>query len=190
MSSGFIPLKCLEQTMKETTRHRTVVLLNADYTILHFIPMKRAMNLFVSGKIDIEETHGNKIIHPKLGVGFPSIVRMKDYIYVPYNKRRLAPKKKRILTRDNWRCQYCDKALTKLNGTIDHVVPKANPKYPGHIWTNVVACCGSCNNRKGARTPEEAGMKLARTPFAPNLQDLVFGDKPNLMNKISELKSK
>ena len=31
-------------------------------------------------------------------------------------------------------------------------------------WENLVACCLSCNNRKGSRTPEDAGMKLARTP--------------------------
>jgi len=27
-----------------------------------------------------------------------------------------------------------------------------------------VACCNPCNNRKGNRTPDESGMKLARQP--------------------------
>src|SRR5207237_977791 len=31
-------------------------------------------------------------------------------------------------------------------------------------WENVVACCYRCNNSKGGRTPEEAGLKLARRP--------------------------
>ena len=31
-------------------------------------------------------------------------------------------------------------------------------------WENLVACCHHCNNRKGSRTPEEAGMKLTRQP--------------------------
>jgi len=31
-------------------------------------------------------------------------------------------------------------------------------------WENLVTCCHDCNNRKGNRTPEEAGMKLLRLP--------------------------
>ena len=27
-----------------------------------------------------------------------------------------------------------------------------------------MACCHRCNNRKGCRTPEEAGMRLSRPP--------------------------
>jgi len=30
--------------------------------------------------------------------------------------------------------------------------------------TMMVACCNPCNNRKGNRTPDESGMKLARQP--------------------------
>jgi 5-methylcytosine-specific restriction endonuclease McrA len=31
-------------------------------------------------------------------------------------------------------------------------------------WDNLVACCHGCNNRKGSRMPEEAGMRLIRHP--------------------------
>ncbi len=174
--------------MKKDSTSKAIVLLNADYSILHFIPLKRAMNLYVAGKIEIEKSDDTRMIHPKLNFGFPKIVRMKEYIYVPHNKKTLAPKKKRVLTRDSYECQYCRKKLTKLNGTIDHVIPKSNFNYPGHIWTNVVACCSPCNNKKGARTPEEAGFKLARKPFSPDLQSLVFEDRPDLLQDILELK--
>src|SRR5665213_1458946 len=33
-----------------------------------------------------------------------------------------------------------------------------------NTWENLVACCFACNNRKGGRTPDEAGMPLARYP--------------------------
>nr|WP_197704355.1 hypothetical protein [Jatrophihabitans sp. GAS493] len=31
----------------------------------------------------------------------------------------------------------------------------------------LVACCARCNGRKRDRTPEQAGMKLLVTPYAP-----------------------
>jgi 5-methylcytosine-specific restriction endonuclease McrA len=31
-------------------------------------------------------------------------------------------------------------------------------------WENLVACCYACNNSKGDRTPEEAGIELSRRP--------------------------
>ena len=38
----------------------------------------------------------------------------------------------------------------------------------GDLWLltgeNLVACCHPCNNRKGNRTPDEAGFKLQRAP--------------------------
>jgi len=36
-------------------------------------------------------------------------------------------------------------------------------------WENLVACCHSCNRKKGNRTPTEAGMKLMKEPRPFNL---------------------
>jgi 5-methylcytosine-specific restriction endonuclease McrA len=50
--------------------------------------------------------------------------------------------------------------------TVDHVVPKI---YGGaDTWENLVAACLKCNNSKGNRTPEQAGMKLRKKPRRPN----------------------
>jgi 5-methylcytosine-specific restriction endonuclease McrA len=46
--------------------------------------------------------------------------------------------------------------------TLDHVIPRSRAGETA--WENLVACCHRCNNRKGNRTPEEAGMKLLRPP--------------------------
>src|SRR5207249_4042783 len=46
--------------------------------------------------------------------------------------------------------------------TLDHVVPRSRGGRSS--WENLVACCYQCNNSKGDRTPEEAGLKLARRP--------------------------
>jgi len=60
----------------------------------------------------------------------------------------------RILKRDNFTCGYCSKPAN----TVDHIIPRLHggTDEPG----NLVAACKSCNSRKWARTPEEAGMEL------------------------------
>ena len=34
-------------------------------------------------------------------------------------------------------------------------------------WQNLVAACLACNQSKGGRTPEQAGMRLKRVPRGP-----------------------
>jgi len=59
-----------------------------------------------------------------------------------------------VLRRDNWRCQYCGKKAT----TVDHIVPRCQGGPT--TWSNLAACCLSCNQFKSGRSPEQAGMKL------------------------------
>ncbi len=54
--------------------------------------------------------------------------------------------------------------------TIDHVTPKSQGGT--NEWTNLVACCKKCNQRKGARTPKEANMNLCRKPFQPHYTEI------------------
>jgi hypothetical protein len=63
------------------------------------------------------------------------------------------PKRLRILERDGYACTYCNADLTYNNMTIDHVVPRC--QGGGDEYTNLVACCASCNSSKGGRTPEQ-----------------------------------
>jgi len=66
-----------------------------------------------------------------------------------------------VLRRDRYRCAYCGQTGT----TLDHVVPKSRGGRT--TWTNCVAACASCNERKANRTPEEAGMRLDTVPRRP-----------------------
>jgi 5-methylcytosine-specific restriction endonuclease McrA len=47
----------------------------------------------------------------------------------------------------------------------DHVLPRVRGGRTE--WENIVTSCYACNDRKGSRTPEEAGMKLLRKPSKP-----------------------
>jgi hypothetical protein len=48
---------------------------------------------------------------------------------------------------------------------LDHIVPRAQGGRT--TWENVCCCCVQCNLRKGARTPEQAGMVLQRQAARP-----------------------
>lgn len=62
----------------------------------------------------------------------------------------------KIFERDGFRCRYCGSCADL---SIDHIVPKRNGGNDS--VENLVTCCRSCNSRKGARTPEQAGMVLS-----------------------------
>ena len=53
------------------------------------------------------------------------------------------------------RCAYCGK---RRPSTVDRIVPKS--RGGSNSPDNLVYCCVGCNSKKGARTPEEAGMPI------------------------------
>lgn len=93
---------------------------------------------------------------------WPSVIRLKRYISVPYQNIILT--RRNILKRDGHKCAYCGRG--DLPFTIDHIVPKS--KGGEDTWENLVTACLPCNNKKGNRTPEEASMKLRIKPYKPN----------------------
>jgi len=93
---------------------------------------------------------------------WPSIIRLSHFVRVPYKKVVLT--RKNILRRDGYKCAYCGRGDLTL--TIDHLIPKA--RGGGDSWENLVSACTRCNNKKGDRTPHEAGMELTLKPFKPS----------------------
>ena len=70
---------------------------------------------------------------------------------------------RRVLKRDHYTCQY--EGCQRRADTIDHIVPICQGGRS--TWQNLVACCLECNQGKGGRTPEQAGMLLKRVPMGP-----------------------
>lgn len=125
--------------------------------------VKKAIVLLYLGKAElIEEYRGKKVHAVSVSMPFPSIVRLSVYIRIPYKKIILS--RKNILRRDGHRCQYCGRGDASL--TVDHIVPRV--RGGEDTWENLVTACVQCNNRKGSRTPDDAHMKLMRTPMKPN----------------------
>lgn len=140
--------------------HRPVLVLNASYEPINVCAARRAVVLILKGVAAAEEL-SQIIVHSALrSMHLPSVIRLLEYRRIPHQTRALS--RKNILVRDRYTCQYCSRTLPSSELTLDHVIPRSRAGETA--WENLVTCCHVCNNRKGSRTPEEAGMRLARQP--------------------------
>ncbi len=128
------------------------------------ISWQRAVVLAYLNKVEVLETWDETLHGPTATMKAPAVVRLTKGSVTTKQSVRFS--RVNVFTRDRFRCQYCGerKALKQLN--YDHVVPRV--KGGKTCWENIVTSCYACNDRKGSRTPEEAGMKLRRKPFKPN----------------------
>jgi len=138
-----------------------VLVLNNNYQPLNVTNVNRAIAMLYLGKAEVVRTDSVVFRAEKMVVEAPTVVRLRQYIRRPVPVLR--PSRKSILARDDHSCQYCGETHGAL--TIDHVIPK--DRGGGSDWDNLVCCCTKCNNIKGNRTPEEAGMRLRRRPRRP-----------------------
>ncbi len=137
-----------------------VLVLNASYEPLSVVTARRAVVLVLNQKATVVVHRDESWNSERSSLLVPSIVRLTRFVKVPY--RRAAPVTRRaVFGRDGHRCQYCGAAAE----SIDHVTPRS--RGGDHSWENVVACCRSCNIRKGDRLIGEAGFKLASAPGPP-----------------------
>ena len=139
---------------------RPVLVLNASYEPINICAARRAMVLVLKGVASAEEESAHLVRTPRSVLKLPSVIRLLEYRRIPHQTRALS--RKNILMRDRYTCQYCLATLPSSELTLDHVVPRS--RHGETAWENLVACCHQCNNRKGNRTPEEAGLRLARLP--------------------------
>lgn len=93
----------------------------------------------------------------------PTVIIAVNFGRMPM--RHLRPTRQGIFERDNFTCQYSGRKLPKSQLNIDHIRPKSSKG--GEDWTNLVACDKRINSEKGARTPDQAGLKLIRVPKSP-----------------------
>lgn len=138
-----------------------VLVLNADLGPLHRVSLQHAIRMLFRGVAEVHEAEPDTRF-AQVG-GIPRVVRLVKYIVTKW-RYTAGPGWSRagVLRRDQHICGYC----SSPNGfTVDHI----NPLSRGgrNRWENTVACCNDCNQRKGDRTPVEAGMFLRTKPYAP-----------------------
>lgn len=79
--------------------------------------------------------------------------------------KRVRFNRRNLFARDGGQCQYCGALVTLRTFSFDHVVPRAQGGLTR--WENIVTACIPCNQRKGNRTPAQAGLRL-RPPVRPD----------------------
>ncbi|MFC7546090.1 HNH endonuclease [Plantactinospora sp. GCM10030261] len=136
-----------------------VLVINADLGPLHRVPVQHAIRMLCRQVAEIHEADPDRLI----GVfPMPRVVRLVRYVVTRWRYTRgPAWSKSGVLRRDGHRCGYCPATAT----TVDHVLPRS--RGGTNSWLNTVAACYGCNQRKGDRTPAEAGLRLRMTPRVP-----------------------
>jgi len=142
--------------------NRAVLVLNANYSPMMICTAKRAICMDYLDKVEVLVNYNEQVHSPSLSLDLPSVIKIHDY--VRYDNLSVDLNRKNIIARDEHVCQYCGNS--KIPITIDHIIPKG--KGGLDTWENLVAACKPCNQKKGDKTPEEANMRLARTPKRPN----------------------
>ena len=94
-----------------------------------------------------------------------SLSTNRDTYIPPLNNRTL-------FKRDADLCLYCGMRFMTRDLTRDHITPVS--RGGADTWTNVATACRRCNNFKGGRTPEEAGLELIAIPFTPNYAEYIY----------------
>jgi hypothetical protein len=89
-----------------------------------------------------------------------------------YRKNNPTLSNKTLFERDRNICAYCAGTFKKSLLTRDHIIPTS--KGGKDSWENVVTACVHCNQWKGDRTPEEAGMNLIYLPYVPSYAEALI----------------
>ncbi|HEX6981844.1 MAG TPA: HNH endonuclease [Balneolaceae bacterium] len=139
----------------------SVLVLNKDYQPLSVCSVHRSVKLLFLDKAEMIHDYPELKLRTVSEVySYPSVIRLRRYIHIPYNKIVLS--RHNIMKRDGHKCQYCG---SSRNLTIDHVLPRSRDGQD--TWENLVTACDKCNIKKGNKTPKEADMPLKRKPFRP-----------------------
>jgi 5-methylcytosine-specific restriction endonuclease McrA len=150
-------------------RHHPALVLNADFRPLSYYPLslwpwQEAVKAVWLDRVDIVAEYDEVVRSPSTRFRIPSVVVLKDYVKP---QKRVAFTRFNLFLRDEFCCQYCG---ARGDLTFDHVVPRSRGGITS--WENVVAACGSCNLRKGARSLKHSGLTLRRPPRRPAAEEL------------------
>jgi 5-methylcytosine-specific restriction endonuclease McrA len=140
------------------------LVLNVSYEPVARVTWQRAVTLLWEGNVEVVEEYEDRTVRSvTLEFRMPSVIRFLRL--VRGRKRAIKFSRENVYARDKGRCQYCGQLVARTEFTYDHVMPR---RLSGHTcWENVVVCCTACNQKKGGRTPQEAGLSLVAAPVRP-----------------------
>ncbi len=138
-----------------------VIAVDRNYVPMQEMSRRKAIRAVAAGRAEI--LNPADFARHRTMVGRIQLVIFPHAAACPDAKLLLGRLERRVMKRDHFQCQYegCGHKAT----TVDHVIPvcQGGP----NTWQNLVACCLACNQHKGGRTPEQAGMRLKAHPKGP-----------------------
>ena len=154
-----------EERVQRSPMHAPVLVLNASYEPINVCAARRAIILVLKGVAMTEEENGHFLhaarVAMRRALGDPSAGvsphPAPDARPLAQEHPAARPQHLPVLRQDSRRRRA-----------------DARPRHPAlarraSTWENLVACCHTCNRRKGNQLPDEANMKLMREPRAFNL---------------------
>jgi 5-methylcytosine-specific restriction endonuclease McrA len=135
-------------------------------------PWEKVMVELSTKKVEVLEEYPDVVYPEEMALAhgipgwtgrMPAVVRLVKPIAM--FKKGIKWSRINVYSRDSFSCQYCGRKFAMKDLNYDHVVPRIQGGKTDYL--NVVTSCIPCNNKKGGRTPEQAGMKLLRQPFIP-----------------------
>src|SRR5690606_18574429 len=175
--------------------NRSVLVLNRYYIAVHIVTARRAFGLLYRDNAEViyiedgqymnydfdawlahsalarysKSEYDDWIRAVRCEIQIPRVIRLTHFDRLP--RQTLRFNRRNLFARDGHQCQYCGRRFPASQLSIDHVLPKSRGGTT--TWENVVCSCVRCNTMKGGRTPQEARMKLMRTPAKPRHHPLL-----------------
>jgi 5-methylcytosine-specific restriction endonuclease McrA len=151
-----------------------VLTLSHTYEPLGVVSWEKAVNLVFSGKVLTLAEYEQRVSSPTFSMKVPSVIVFKSNKRTRVKLARFS--RKNVWVRDEGKCQYCGIHVSPDSYTLDHVVPKTRGGTTH--WGNVVTCCYPCNQKKGDKSVQQAGMRLLKPVVKPQvlpyIQDVEF----------------
>ena len=122
-----------------------------------------AVTMVFLEKADVIVEYEETIRSPSVEMSLPAVIRVRKAMRSM--KSGIKFSRANVYARDRFTCQYCGRRFVMQQLSYDHVVPRSAGGRTE--WTNIVTACKPCNNRKGCRTCDDAGMWPQSPPLRP-----------------------
>lgn len=140
----------------------TILAVDKSYMPMSEVSRRHGIKAVIQGRAQILDPKTFTRLEDPKAIFSPFSVIIYPYVTAVSEVKLVSGQGSRgILRRDNYTCQYCGDP----GNTIDHIVPLCQGGKS--IWMNLVCACRECNQRKGGRTPDQAGMVLLRKIVSP-----------------------
>jgi len=117
--------------------------------------------------ITVLEEYDEYVNYPSGRIKLPAVIAHTRMIPLP---KKVPFTRKNVYLRDDFTCMYSGKKLPPIELTFDHVLPASRGGKT--TWDNIVTCSKDINGFKANRTPKEAGLRLIKKPYIPDVYEI------------------